>query len=76
MRVPAALRAVYSSRAWRQLYLIENPTSMPTVSIEFMHEVIFGTLRIAEYAANGNFEPSQYVYSLRKRSARKDKFNH
>ena len=60
---------------WRY-YLIENPTSMPTVSIEFMHEVIFGTLRIAEYVANGNSEPSQYVYSLRKRRARKGKFNH
>ena len=49
---------------------------MPTVSIEFMHEVIFGTLRIAEYAANGNSKPSQHVYSLRKRRVRKGKFNH
>ena len=61
---------------WRY-YLIENPKSMPTVSIEFMHEVIFGTLRIAEYAANGKFEPSQHLYSLRKRGDRwEGKFNH
>ncbi len=49
---------------WRY-YLIENPKSMPKVSIEFIHETIFGTQRISEYGANGNFEPSQYIYSLR-----------
>ncbi|MCY3683331.1 MAG: hypothetical protein OXH16_18185 [Gemmatimonadetes bacterium] len=59
----------FGSFDWRY-YLIENPKSMPMVSIEFLHEVIFGTLRIAEYAVNDNFEPSQYVYSLRKRQER------
>jgi len=59
----------FGSFDWRY-YLIENPKFMPMVSIEFLHEVIFGTLRIAEYAVNDNFEPSQYVYSLRKRQER------
>ena len=51
-------------------YFIESPKSMPTVSIEFMHEVILGALRIAVQAAGGNCEPSQHVYSLRKRRGR------
>ena len=54
---------------WRY-YLIESPKSMPTVSIEFMHEVILGALRIAEHAAGGNCDPPQHVYSLRKRQER------
>lgn len=54
---------------WRY-YLIEYPKSMPKVSIEFMHEVIFGALRIAEHAAGGNCKPSQHVYSLRKQQDR------
>lgn len=59
----------FGSLDWRY-YLIESPKSMPTVSIEFLHEVIFGTLRIAVHAAGGNCEPPQHVYSLRKRRAR------
>ena len=59
----------FGSFDWRY-YLIENPKSMPTVSIEFMHEVILGALRIAEQAVGGNCEPFQHIYSLRKRRER------
>ena len=59
----------FGSFDWRY-YLIEIPKSMPTVSIEFMHEVIFGALRIAEQAVGGNCKPSQHVCSLRKRQER------
>ncbi len=39
---------------WRY-YLIENPRSetLPYVSIEFLHEVVFGVLCVAEDAVGG-----------------------
>ncbi|MDE0692042.1 MAG: hypothetical protein OXI55_07320 [Gammaproteobacteria bacterium] len=59
---------------WRY-YFIENPRGeiLPYVSIEFMHEVVFGVLRIAEYAAEGQYDPSRDTYSWRKRHARVQK---
>ena len=56
---------------WRY-YFIEHPRGgiLPYVSIEFMHEVVFGVLCIAEYAAEGRHEPSRDTYSWRKRHAR------
>lgn len=56
---------------WRY-YFIESPRgeSLPYVSIEFMHEVVFGVLCIAEYAAEGQHDPRRHTYSWRKRHAR------
>lgn len=56
---------------WRY-YFIENPrgVSLPYVSIEFMHEIVFGVLRIAEHAAEGLHDPRRHTYSWRKRRVR------
>ena len=56
---------------WRY-YFIENPRgeALPYVCIEFMHEVVFGVLRIAEHAAEGLHDPRRHTYSWRKRHAR------
>ena len=53
---------------WRY-FLIEEGRSakMPTVSVEFLHEIAYGCIRMVEYAANGNFEPSAYTHSFRLR---------
>ena len=53
---------------WRY-FLIEEKRSakMPTVSVEFLHEIGYGCIRMVEHAANGNFEPSAYTHSFRLR---------
>ncbi len=61
---------------WRY-FLIEERRSkkMPFISVEFLHEITYGTIRMVEYAHNGNFEPSQYTHSWRMRRERKEKFD-
>ena len=56
---------------WRY-YLIENPKgeTLPYASVEFMHEVVFGVLCIAERAMGGGDDPCHHTYSWRKRHAR------
>ncbi len=51
---------------WRY-FLIEEKRSqkMPTVSVEFLHEIALGCIRTAEYAHNGRFEPSRNTHSWR-----------
>ena len=55
------------SFAWRY-FLIEEAQgrTMPAMSIEFLHEVIYAALRIIEHGVFGNFEPSRYTYSRRR----------
>ena len=62
---------------WRY-YLIENMygDAMPTVGIEFLHEIAYGLSRIIEYAVHEKFEPSRYTYSYRLRWPRKRKYGH
>ena len=50
---------------WRY-FLIEEQRSknMPVVSVEFLHEIAYGCIRMVEYAHNGNFEPSRHTRSL------------
>ena len=59
---------------WRY-FLIEEKQSkkMPLISVDFLHEIVFGCTRIIEYASNGNFEPSQYTHSRRLRWKRQRK---
>ncbi len=61
---------------WRY-FLIEEKCSkvMPTVSIDYLHEIVFGCTRIVEHARNGRFESSRYTLSLRMRVERKNKYN-
>ena len=60
---------------WRYFPIEESrSTSMPTVSIEFLHETTYGCIRMTEFAANGNFEPSAHTYSYRLRWKRSEKY--
>ena len=56
---------------WRY-FLIEEQQSpkMPIVSIEYMHEVVSGCIRIIKHAITGCFEPSQYTSSKEMRGKR------
>ena len=58
------------SLAWRY-YLIEEVPEMPYVSVDYLHEVVFGCTKIVEYARNGRFDPAGYSHSWRLRWARK-----
>ena len=56
---------------WRYFLIEETPPDrMPLVSIDCMHEVVFGSIRIIEHAINGRFDPSKYVLSRRLLRAR------
>ena len=60
---------------WRY-FLIEEKRSkvMPTVSVDYLHEIVYGCTRIVEYAHNGRFDPSRYTLSRRMRAKRKLKY--
>ena len=59
---------------WRY-FLIEEKRSqkMPTVSMEFLHEIAYGCIRMVEHAQQGRFEPSQHTHSWRMRWKRNKK---
>ena len=59
---------------WRY-FLIEEKRSreMPLVSVDYLHEIVYGCTRIIEYAHKGEFEPSQYTRTWRMRRERKGK---
>ena len=62
------------SLAWRY-YLIEEVPKMPFVSVDYLHEVVFGCIKIVKHAKNGHFEPLQYTHSWRMRCERQRKYN-
>ena len=62
------------SLAWRY-YLIEEVPEMPFVSVDYLHEVVFGCNKIVEHARNGRFEPTGYTHSWRLRWERKRKYD-
>ena len=64
------------SFVWRY-FLIEEQRSdkMPVVSVEFLHEIVFGCVRMIEYAHNGRFKPTQYTRGWRLRRKRKQKYS-
>ena len=60
---------------WRYFPIEEaQGGTMPTVSIEFLHEVIYAALRIIEHGVFGNFEPSRHTYSRRRYFERQKKY--
>ena len=61
---------------WRY-FLIEEKRSkeMPTVSVDYLHEIVFGCIRIVEHASNKRFEPTRYTRSWRLRGQRMKKYN-
>ena len=59
---------------WRY-FLIEEKRSakMPTVSVEFLHEIAYGCICMVEHAQHGSAEPSQHTHSWRMRRERNKK---
>ncbi len=51
---------------WRY-FLIEETRSqkMPTVSVEFLHEIAYGCIRMAQHAHDGKSNPSRHTHSWR-----------
>ena len=62
---------------WRY-FLIEEKRSqaMPLVSVDYMHEIVYGCIRIVEYALNGLHEPLQETHSWRLLLERTNKYRH
>lgn len=60
---------------WRY-FLIEEKQSqkMPTVSVEFLHEIAYGCNRMVEHAHTGRAEPSRHTRSWRMRWKRSEKY--
>ena len=60
---------------WRY-FLIEEKRSqeMPLVSVDYLHEIVYGCIRIVEYALNGSHEPLQQTHSWRMRFERTNKY--
>lgn len=60
---------------WRY-FPIENKRSstMPLVSVDYLHELVYGCIRLIEFAHLGRFDPTQYTHSCRLRWARRRKF--
>ena len=59
---------------WRYFPIEEvRSAKMPTVSIECLHEIAYGCIRIVEYATNGDIEPSAYTHSFRLKRERDKK---
>lgn len=60
---------------WRYFPIEEaQGGTMPTVSIEFLHEIIYAAVCIIEYGVFGNFAPSRYTYSWRRYDERYRKY--
>ena len=62
---------------WRY-YLIEEMQSgkMPLVSVDYLHEITFGLMRIVEWAVRDHSHPSQHTHSWRLRRRRQEKYHH
>ena len=60
---------------WRY-FLIEEKRSnkMPVVSVDYLHEIVYGCIRIVEYVISGVSDPSLCTYSWRMRWKREDKY--
>ncbi len=60
---------------WRYFPIEEKRgADMPTVSVEFLHEMAYGCIRMVEHASGGNSEPLAWTYSHRLRRKRMDKY--
>ena len=65
----------FGSLDWRY-FLTEEQRSkeMPIVSVDYLHEIVFGGIRILEYAHNGLSEPILHTRSRRLRNDRLNKY--
>lgn len=62
---------------WRY-FLIEEKRSkvMPTVSIDYLHEIVFGCTSLVGHAYNGSSDPSRHTLSRRMLVQRRSKYHH
>ena len=61
---------------WRYFLTEERQSQeMPLVSVDYLHEIVYGCIRIIVHVINGRFEPSQYTYSRRMRHKRQAKYS-
>ena len=60
---------------WRY-YLIEEKRSqkMPSVSVDYLHEIVFGCIKIIESAESNTFDPFRWTRSWRLYSKRQKKY--
>ena len=60
---------------WRY-FLIEEKRSqkMPIVSVDYLHEIVYGCIQIVEYVRNGQSDPSKCTHSWRMRWKRENKY--
>ena len=66
----------FGSFEWRYC-LIEEARSaqMPFVSVDYLHEVVYGCIRMIVYEGNGRFPPRRYTYSHRLRWDRQQAYD-
>ena len=62
---------------WRY-FLIEQMRGqkMPLVSVDYLHEIVYGANSIVEYAHDSKWKPSGLTYSYRLRWDRREKYHH
>ena len=63
------------SFAWRY-FLIEEKRNwaMPSVSVEYLHEIVLACIQIIRFANNGGIEPSRQTRSWRMHEERQEKY--
>ena len=59
---------------WRY-YLIEDVPKMPSISVDYLHEIVFGCNQVVNWVRNSRFEPTRYTRSWRMRWERLKKYN-
>ena len=47
---------------------------MPLVSVDYLHELVYGCIRLIDFVHFGRFDPNKYTHSYRMRWARKKKY--
>ena len=61
---------------WRYFLLEEKRSQdMPLVSVDYLHEIVYGCIRVVEYAHHGSHEPLQETHSWRMRFERTEKYH-
>lgn len=60
---------------WRYFPIEEKRSqSMPIVNMDYLHEIVYGSIRIIEHARNGQSDPSECTHSWRMRWEREEKY--
>lgn len=60
---------------WRYFPIEKKRSStMPLVSVDYLHELVYGCIRLIEFAHLRRYDPTQYTHSCRLRWARRRKF--